>query len=244
MENYHSILAGISDPEAIKDYLLAHSGLPGPRSNLELAHIAAEIVPSSIYSPWLELSPVEVPENTPQVFLVIIAVMALGKKITRGESEGFICLRKFATDPRWRVREAVAMALQYIGRKNWELLLEELNQWIGDDPLEMRAIAAGLCEPDLLLNKHHAHQVLDFLQKITDRFITIPDRKTDAVRTLRQGLGYCWSVAIVADPAYGKPLFETLTTSPDPDVKWIVRENLKKNRMIKMDSKWVTNFQI
>jgi hypothetical protein len=244
MADYHSILTEISDPESIKDYLLSHSGLPGPRSNLELAYAAAEIVPSTLYSPWLEFSPVEVPENTPQVFLVVIAIMALGREIAKGDSEEFIRLHKFAADPRWRIREAVAMALQYIGRKNWALLLEELNRWIEDDPLVMRAVAAGLCEPDLLINESHAHQVLDFLQKITERFVSIPDRKTDAVRTLRQGLGYCWSVAIVAAPEYGKSLFEGLTISPDPDVKWIVRENLKKNRLIKMDKEWVNSLQI
>jgi hypothetical protein len=244
MIDYQAILTGISDIGAIEDYLQFHSSLPGPRSNLELAYAAADILPFSITKRWLDLSPLEAPENTPQVFLVVIAVMALGRVIAKVESEWFICLRKFAADPRWRVRESVAMALQYIGRKNWELLLEEVNQWIGDDPLEMRAVAAGLCEPDLLLNQQHACQVLDLLQVITERFVAIPDRKSGAVRTLRQGLGYCWSVAIVAAPVYGKPLFEGFTNSPDPDVKWIVRENLKKNRLIKMDKEWVINLQI
>jgi hypothetical protein len=244
MLDLRSILAAIPNPEAINDYLLANSGLPGPRSNLELAHDAADSLPATIYTPWLEYSPADVQENTPQVFLVIIAVMALGRAIVSGEVNQFARLRKFASDPRWRVREAVAMALQYIGRHNWELLIEELNQWIGVDPLEMRAVAAGLCEPDLLIDDHHAHQVLNILERITQQFLVLADRKTDPVRTLRQGLGYCWSVAIVAAPAYGKPLFEGLADSTDPDIRWIVRENLKKNRLIKMDKEWVTNLQI
>jgi hypothetical protein len=170
--------------------------------------------------------------------------MALGKEIVRGNTCQYQLLRKFASDPRWRVREAVAMALQYTGRHNWELLVAELDHWIGNDPLAMRAVAAGLCEPDLLTNTYHAHQVLDILQKITQQFLAMPDRKTDPVRTLRQGLGYCWSVAIVADPTYGKPLFEKLVISPDPDIQWIVKENLKKNRLVKMDNEWVTKLKI
>ena len=27
--------------------------------------------------------------------------------------------------------------------------------------------------------------------------------------------------------------------SPDPDVRWVLHENLKKNRLIKMDPAWV-----
>ena len=27
---------------------------------------------------------------------------------------------------------------------------------------------------------------------------------------------------------------------PDPDIRWIMRENLKKNRLVKMDAEWVS----
>jgi hypothetical protein len=57
-------------------------------------------------------------------------------------------------------------------------------------------------------------------------------RRRDAdVRTLRQGLGYCWSVAVAADPVAGLPRFRALAGSADRDVSWIVRENSKKARL-------------
>jgi hypothetical protein len=48
---------------------------------------------------------------------------------------------------------------------------------------------------------------------------------------LRQALGYCWSVAVAADPATGLPRFRTLAAADDPDVAWIVRENSRKARL-------------
>jgi hypothetical protein len=53
------------------------------------------------------------------------------------------------------------------------------------------------------------------------------------VRTLRQALGYCWGVAVAADPAQGLPAFWALDEA-DPDVAWIVRKNLEKTRLIRL----------
>ena len=57
------------------------------------------------------------------------------------------------------------------------------------------------------------------------------ERRSPDVRTLRQALGYCWSVAVAADPDAGLDLFLALGDSPDPDVRWIHRENSKKKRL-------------
>jgi hypothetical protein len=52
---------------------------------------------------------------------------------------------------------------------------------------------------------------------------------------LRQALGYCWSVAIAASPDEGFRLFERWATIEDADVRWVVRENLKKKRLARAD---------
>jgi hypothetical protein len=36
----------------------------------------------------------------------------------------------------------------------------------------------------------------------------------------------------------GKPLFEHLVDSDDRDIRWIVRENLRKKRLERMDRMW------
>ncbi len=61
-----------------------------------------------------------------------------------------------------------------------------------------------------------------------------PDRRAEAYRTLRQALGYCWSVAIAADPVDGLVAFGRWRNDADPDVGWIVRENLGKARLQKV----------
>jgi hypothetical protein len=56
---------------------------------------------------------------------------------------------------------------------------------------------------------------------------------------LRQGMAYCWSVAVAALPETGKPMMEKWLDSEDKDILWMIKENLKKNRLIKMDAAWV-----
>jgi hypothetical protein len=70
------------------------------------------------------------------------------------------------------------------------------------------------------------------------------DRKADAFKTLRQALACCWSVAVVALPDAGKLLMEKWLASSDLDILWIMRENLKKNRLVRMDAAWVARQRI
>jgi hypothetical protein len=105
--------------------------------------------------------------------------------------------------------------------------------------LERRAAVAAVCEPRLLKESKHAKHVLKLLDAITTSIVHESVRKAEDFKTLRQALGYCWSVAVVALPAEGKPAMEKWLIHPDPDVVWIMRENLKKNRLQRMDAKWV-----
>jgi hypothetical protein len=137
------------------------------------------------------------------------------------------------------------MALQRWGDADMDALLIAMWEWTQGDAWEQRAAAAGLCEPRLLRDPEQAIAVLHLLDDITSQLATTPSaaRKTDAFKTLRQALGYCWSVAVVANPETGKPLMEKWLASSDPSVRWIMRENLKKNRLVAMDVTWVKDCQ-
>jgi hypothetical protein len=50
-------------------------------------------------------------------------------------------------------------------------------------------------------------------------------------------------VAVVALPEEGKALMEKWIGNPDKDIQWILRENLKKNRLARMDALWVEKLQ-
>ena len=109
------------------------------------------------------------------------------------------------------------MALQRWGDADMDGLLAAMTDWAAGNPLEQRAAAAALCEPRLLRQPEHAAAVLKILDEITASIGQVTDRKSDAFKTLRQGLGYCWSVAVAALPGAGKPLMEKwLVGQPTP----------------------------
>jgi hypothetical protein len=59
-------------------------------------------------------------------FLAFCGVLGLGKLIAQGQLDLLPRLRNYASDPHWRTREAVAMALQRWGQVDMANLLQEM----------------------------------------------------------------------------------------------------------------------
>ena len=216
-------------------FLRKESGLPGPRGNLELAYAVAEEGNKKQFKQFLSF---QAAENTPEVFLVFCGVVGLGK-LAANDPTLFEQLRKYASDPRWRIREAVATGLQLVGDQNMELLLSEMQKWSKANWYEKRAASAALAEPRLLKEPKYTRKVLRILDAVTEAMENADASKDEAFKVLRQGMAYCWSVVVAALPEAGKPLMEKWSDSQDRDIRWMIRENLKKNRLIKMDAAWV-----
>jgi len=159
--------------------------------------------------------------------------------LASGRADLLPILHRYANDLRWRMREAVVLGLQELGSVDMPALLDLMEPWSRGNPFEQRAAAAALCEPKLLTQREHAERVLAILDSITASISQVEDRKSEALQALRKGLGYCWSVAVVAAPEPGTHLMERWLTSSDPDIRWIMRENLTKNRLLRMDAAWV-----
>jgi hypothetical protein len=223
-------------------YLLENSGLPGPRGNLELAQAAAEEGHPAQFAAWRSLTPEQAPVNSPQEFLVFCGVLGLGWQLAAGDTQALAELRSFANDPRWRTREAVAQAVQQAALTQPELVLAEMHAWAVGTPLEQRAAAAALCEPALIGSVLPAGEIFDVLDTIMEHLPPTNERRTQTFRTLRQGLGYCWSVAVAGDPEMGKARMERWLVHPDIDIQWMMRNNLKKNRLERMDPDWVADW--
>jgi exonuclease VII small subunit len=119
------------------------------------------------------------------------------------------------------------------------LLIQEMRKWSQRNWYEKRAAAAALAEPRLLKQPKHTKKALQVLDEITRSMENTHDPKEEAFKVLRQAMGYCWSVAVAALPEAGKPVMEKWLDSQDKDILWIMKENLKKNRLIKMDADWV-----
>ena len=215
-------------------YLLAESRLPGPRGNLELVEAAADLATPEQIEQFLRFSPPDDSTNIPEVFPVVCSVVALGRLLAEGRAAVLPQVRAFANDPRWRVREAAAMALQRWGDADMDAVVAAILPWAEGSFLEQRAAIAALCEPRLLAAPQHARAAFDLLDRVTTNLAQSHERKSDDFRVLRQALGYCWSVAVAALPDEGLPRFDRWRTSPDNDVAWVVKENLKKNRLKKV----------
>ncbi len=221
------------DPARWQDFLREHSGLPGPRANIALAEAVADEGEPASFDRLI---------STDDEYLVFCGVLGLGRLLataadarTRAAVEAR--LRDHATDARWRVREAVAMALQRLGDADLPRLLALATAWAArPHPLLRRAAVAGVCEPRLLTAPDAAARAVALCERATRGLadLSAEQRRADGVRALRQALGYCWSVAVAADPAAGLPRFRALAAVDDRDVAWIVRENTKKNRLARL----------
>ncbi len=240
VDEYRQSLRSLEDWDV---YLLKESRLPGPRGNIELAKAVAEEGDEKLFERYLSYDAEKAPTNTPGEFLAFCGVLGMGRLIAEGQTGRINTLRRCANDPRWRAREAVAMALQRWGTQDMEALKQEMQAWAQGSNLEKRAAAAGLCEPGLLTDKKQVEKVLEILDMITSSIQGLEERKTDGFIALRKGLAYCWSVAVVAHPEQGKGYMEKWVENDDKDIRWIMRENLKKKRLTNMDASWVYNLK-
>src|SRR6202011_5837940 len=170
-------------------YLRKHSGLPGPRANLELVEAVGDEADADRL--W------QMSASTDE-FLALCGTAGLGKVALMEPDTVMTWLKELASDPRWRVREGVAIALQRVGRENMDHLIAEMKTWVADGPYVQRAAAAGLCEPALLKEQGHAVEVMAILDQVTSSLASTQDRRNDGFKVLRQALGYCWSVAAAA----------------------------------------------
>jgi hypothetical protein len=212
-------------------YLRKNSGLPGPRANLELVAAAGEEATSEQLWQWIE---------SKDEFIALCGAAGLGR-FALEDAKVLPRLKALAADPRWRVREGVAIALQRLGKQDMRWLIREMDAWSrSGSAYVQRAIAAGLCEPPLLKDEARAREVLDILDRITRSLAATKDRKTVEFKVLRQALGYCWSVAAAAAPVAGRSIMEKWLRSDDPDVRWIMKTNLGKARMAALGSGWVS----
>ncbi len=229
-------------------YLREQSRLPGTRANLELvsrlSSLLTAVVPEQPDQVWMLLNYLvqdekTVVSNTPDEFVILCGVVAFGACATvrpEWRVEVFELLGSFACSGAWRVREGVAMAFQRLllvaSQETIEYLMELA---MTGNCFQQRASIAAIAEPSLL----HAPAIVDAaltLQRFAlERLHALPAavRKHEDVRSLRQGLGYTLSVVAAATPEKGFALMRECAGWGDPDVNWILRENLKKKRLAK-----------
>ncbi|MFC2084069.1 hypothetical protein ACFLS9_03350 [Bacteroidota bacterium] len=219
----------IDDPIRLEKFIVKNSNLPGPRVNLELAFALAEIYNDlDVLLKWAEITEDQADVNNPRSFLAFCAAVCLGKMYTKNKDrKTILLLKKLTNDGRWRMREAVAFGFQYIGEQNFNEIKSIFSEWIKDsNNLEKRAILVSLAHPKFL-NEDNAK----FCFEITDIVLKQMDRENN-FDVLNKGLNFTISVFVDADP---KPGFSFIKKwiGNDKVIDRIMKENLKKNRLIK-----------
>ncbi len=219
------------------EYLRNHSKLPGPRGNLELMYAFAREADGKAVQTCLSYIADDT-ANSPEEFIGMCGIVGYATLNREKSADVLAFLKPYAAHTSWRIREAVAMGIQEISPSRLRETLDGLRPWVLGNPHEQRAVVAGLCEPKLLGDTAIVANVLTILETITDS-LAHGEKLSDGEASLRKALGYGWSVAIVHAPEPGKHRFERLLSFPDKHIQWIVKENLKKNRLVKMDPDWV-----
>jgi hypothetical protein len=242
------------DDAPVRAELVQHSGLPGARLNLRLvatfAHAVGEVARrpdppvaalEALLDRWAAMPERQAPVDRPEVILPCAAVAAYGEVgAVRPDwwDDEVAKLGDAATDGRWRVREVVALALQRLLDADWDRTARVLVDWAAaDDPLVVRAAAAAVAEPPLLRSEDRWASAAGVQRRAVERLHAYPTqaRGTPRVRVLRQTLGFTISVVVAATGDFA--LLEDLAACGDPDLRWVVRENLKKSRLQRWPSR-------
>lgn len=225
------------------EHLLFNSKLPGKRANLELMWQFAQNATAEEINCCLSYKDYDL-NNSPEEFVVMCGVLGLCMMY---KSEPQIALSKieaYANSNSWRVREAAAMGIQELLIIKTKEVLNILDEWSLKNERYKRCIIAGLCEPKNLENKYILDSAFKYLNMFTNDYNSYTSKLSEDQKILRKALGYAWSVAIVADCNKGKSLFVKLLDSDNKNIRWIVKNNLKKNRLKKIDVEWVESLLV
>lgn len=230
----------------ISKYLEENSGLPGPRGNLELAFTFgdfcreyAEKYRKEVWDMCLQFSESEILDlkDDPSVFTPFCGILGLG---AAGSLSGQRCrkafkqLRPLSSHSNWRIREAVPKAINSMLFTQTDVVLDEIRGWIGEDNwLPMRSVAAGMIESGKIADETLARQALELHHEILIKVHENFRQKDDAFTALRKGLAFTLSVAVMSLPGPGFELMRSLLKLGDSNIEWIIRENLKKSRLLK-----------
>jgi len=234
------------DDALLERMLLDGSGLPGPRGNLELAAAFADVLAEHVGDAdawalvlrWSSLDALQAPVQDRREYLPFCATVALGAMHRDADGAGRKTIRARLTDaaqdPRWRMREAAAMAVQRLGLSDFAAAAELVESWVAThDPVLMRAALAALADRPLLAGEGRPEIALAVAERAFELFAGAgpEERKAEPWRVLRKGLEYAPSVFVALAPDAGFALLRGFADHRDVEVRKVVAANLRKTRI-------------
>lgn len=229
-------------------YLREQSRLPGKRANLELATEFSNLLGAIVSEyagqtrallTYLIHGGENVEVNTPDEFVVLCGIVASGAcaaVLAGWRGEIFAVLGHYAGSKSWRVREGVSTAFQQLLPAASEETITYLMMLATEgNYFQQRASVAAVAEPPLLHSPEIINAALSIQRIVLERVPSVPasERRREDFRALRQALGYTLSVVTAATPEKGFALMCHCASWGDPDINWVLRENLKKKRLAK-----------
>jgi len=219
----------INYSEKLEDFIIVNSNLPGPRGNIELAFALADIYDNlDVLLKWTKINEEQADVNNPKSFLAFCSAVCLGKIYTKSKDKKIITiLKKLSNDGRWRMREAVAFGFQIIGEYDFNELNTILSEWIKtSNNFEKRAILVSLAHPPFL-NKDNAKYCFEITEIVLKEL-----NKENGFDVLKKGLEFTISVFAAANPEIGLSFIKKWI-GRDKIIDKIMKENLKKNRLVR-----------
>ncbi len=237
----------LEDFSLLENMLLANSGLPGVRANLEAAAAFADSLQDEATGKfmlekllqWANIPAQQAPANSKKEFLPFCALQGLAAlyySSCEDDKDRIIStLKKSAVDSRWRTREAVALAFQRLAEKDFRVVRKAFTEWLpGASMLEQRAVIASLAHYPLLQDKDSVLFCLQAADLVLEKVAGYDEqRKKEEFRVLKKGLEYALGVFANSLPDEGFSLLLVWAKRDDADIKKIIRSNLGKARLAK-----------
>ncbi|MBK5115027.1 MAG: hypothetical protein JJE41_15485 [Candidatus Heimdallarchaeota archaeon] len=233
------------DDRPLQEYLVKNSRLPSPRGNLELAYCLYDLTLTfneekkddlwKLFSKLSQISAGTAPVNDPKEFLSFCGIFGIGAIANNYHSylsESLKILKKASSDGRWRMREGTAHVLTKLIKTYQGKVIDRIFPWIKEKNwLLIRAAAAAFADPKLLKDKKLANTAFELHLELIDLILKEKDRRSIEFRAARKGFAYTFSVVVAALPDKGFEFLESLTLIDDNDIRWILKQNLRKNRL-------------
>ncbi len=231
-------------------WLVAESELRGSHGNRDLALAFADVVREyaaaddgdcwtlwDLCTEFACTSPEDAPAGDPREVLPlcgICGIAAIGVVAPVSTGAALARLQDASLDPRPWVREGVTLGVRDLLATRQEVTVAGLEGWVESGSwLPMRAAATGIVESGLHEEPELAEAALKLHRKILIRIYTAGERQSEGFVALRKVLGYTLSQVVMALPGVGFEYLRQLATLDDHDVRWIVRENLERDALLR-----------
>jgi hypothetical protein len=224
------------------------SGLPGPRVNLPLAvdfaQASARLGPKvdTLAYAMANLPPDEARGASTKEFLSVCGVLAVGARATSARESAvrdraLVLLEERADDPRFRVRDAVPLALAMLGSKMEDDLAERVESWM-DRYFHAAAVLRALAEPSWL-ETFPAESYAAPINLLHDAFLLAEGAPRSAARypghkALVDALG---AAPKALAKRFGMPMFDRLAIWAEnvkmPELREVILANLDDSQLKK-----------